>query len=240
VHRYLVLFARDPGREARAKGFRADGADLFAAFAAGWRQIACEVGARVVIAAPPEDLASWRSRLEGESDEVIWVSQNGGSFGRRVESVVRATAGLGGPAVIVGGDVPPAKAVLREAFEALGRGADAVLSPAADGGVSLLALPASDADLVAAIEPRQRGVAQGLRRRLSARGRSVAFVTPVADVDGRRSLRMLLRDVSFAPALRSLASRILRSQDLHAVAAAAVWRRALDNPCGLRAPPAAA
>jgi len=240
VHRYLVLFARDPGREARAKGFNAGGEDLFVAFAAGWRDVAREVGARVVIAAPPEDLASWRFRLAGESDEVLWISQNGGSFGRRVERVVRETAELDGPAVIVGGDVPPVKAVLREAFDALGRGADAVLSPATDGGVSLLALPPSDADLVASLAPRQRGVAQWLRRRLSARGRSVALVASVGDIDGRRSLRALARDASQSPALRSLASRILCSQNLEAVAAAAVWRRALDNPCGLRAPPAAA
>jgi glycosyltransferase A (GT-A) superfamily protein (DUF2064 family) len=178
--------------------------------------------------------------LAEEADEVLWMSQQGSSLGRRLEAVLRHTGKFGGRSVIVGGDVPPAIAVLREAFEALDGGADAVIAPAHDGGVSLLSLPAADADLVASFGPRQRGVAQRLRASLSARCRSVALVSAVGDVDGRRSLRSLLRHPWMDLGLRALAAGILRATILQAPCCIGLRRRGLANPCGLRAPPAAA
>src|ERR1700693_4162202 len=62
VDRFLVLFSRDPGREARAKGFGVSAEDLFTAFARGWEEAARRSRARLVIATPPEDLAAWRGR----------------------------------------------------------------------------------------------------------------------------------------------------------------------------------
>ena len=240
MHRYLVLFARDPGREARAKGFGASGEDLFATFAAGWRDAARRVRARVVVAAPPEDLAAWRGRLGSEASGIAWMPQRGRSFGERIENVMRCAAELPGQAVVVGGDVAPAASVLREAFDALDRGAEAVLAPARDGGVSLLALPARDSDLVSTLAPRQRHVARSLQRRLSARGRSVALIEPAPDVDGRRSLRSLLRDPSLAVALRALVFQALDRLILRSVVVNRVRLRDLANPWGLRAPPASA
>jgi glycosyltransferase A (GT-A) superfamily protein (DUF2064 family) len=240
VRRHLILFARDPGREARAKGFGARGEELFATFAAGWRQAAREVGAQVVIAAPPEDLPAWRARLGSKARDVLWISQSGPTLGQRVQSVVRVASDLPGRAVVVGGDVAPDAAVLRQAFDALDRGADAILAPADDGGVSLLAIPAADLDLLETLAPRQRGVAERLRRRLSARGRVVEVVAAASDVDGRHGLRCLSRDRRLASVLRSLALQILavRLSPLTAVPAAR-WR-ALNGPLGLRAPPSAA
>jgi glycosyltransferase A (GT-A) superfamily protein (DUF2064 family) len=241
VDRYLVLFARDPGREAREKGFGARGEDLFVTFAAGWREAARRIQARVVVAAPPEDLAAWRARLGQDASEILWIGQRGGCFGERLEDVARRAASLPGHAVLVGGDVAPTRRALEEAFAALEQGADAVLAPARDGGVSLLAVPSRDSDLLAALAPRQRDVAQTLRRRLAARGRSVALVAAAPDVDGRRGLRSLLLDSCFAAGLRSLALQILERLVIARKEAVAPPRpRTLANPWGLRAPPASA
>jgi glycosyltransferase A (GT-A) superfamily protein (DUF2064 family) len=238
VDRYLVLFARDPGREAREKGFGAPGEDLFATFAAGWREAARRVQARVVVAAPPEDLAAWRGRLGPDASEILWIGQRGRSFGERLEDVARCAASLPGHAVLVGGDVAPTRRALVEAFDALEQGADAVLAPARDGGVSLLAVPSRDSDLLATLAPRQRDVAETLRQRLAARGRCVALVAAAPDVDGRRGLRFLLRDCCFSAGLRSIVSRILETLAVAREESVAPPRpRILANPWGLRAPP---
>ena len=240
MQRHLILFARDPGREARAKGFGAAGEALFATFAAGWLQAAREVGAQVVIAAPPEDLPAWRARLGSNTRDVVWIPQSGSTLGQRVQSVLRRASELQGRAVVVGGDVAPDAGVLRQAFDALDRGADAILAPADDGGVSLLAIPAADLDLLETLAPRQRRVAERLRRRLSARGREVEIVAAASDVDGRRGLRFLSRDRRLASALRSLALQILAVRIRPFSADPAARWRALSGPLGLRAPPSAA
>ncbi len=236
--RSVVLFAREPGREAREKGLTGrEGEDLFASFALGWAQAAVAVGARLVVAAAPGEETAWRRRLA--SVEALFIRQRGRTFGARLEDSARQAAALGGPTVIVGGDVPPSETNLREAFDRLGQGADAVLAPAADGGVSLVALAAEDADLLREVAPRRRDVFTGLSARLARRGRRVAVVLAAGDVDGRRSLRSLMPFLP--PALRRAARRILSLSR---------WRlpgflpvRCLadrSGPPGLRAPPAAA
>lgn len=240
MQRYLVLFARDPGREARAKGFGATGEHLFATFAAGWRRAAREASARFVIAAPPEDLPAWRARLGGENRKVLWISQSGSTFGERVRGVLQRASELPGKAVVVGGDVAPNPGVLRQAFDALERGADVILAPAPDGGVSLLAVPAADSDLLATLAPRQRGVVGRLRRDLRERGRAVEIIAAAPDVDGRRSLRCLSRDHALEAGLRSLALRILNERTCLVSTIPLARTRALISPSGLRAPPAAA
>jgi glycosyltransferase A (GT-A) superfamily protein (DUF2064 family) len=240
VRRHLILFARDPAREARAKGFGAPGEELFATFAAGWRQAARDVGAQIVIATPPEDLPAWRARLGSTAGDVLWISQSGSTLGQRVQRVLRRASQLPGRAVVVGGDVAPNAGVLRQAFDALDRGADAILAPADDGGVSLLAIPAADLDLLETLAPRQRRVAERLRRRLSARGREVEIVAAASDIDGRRSLRCLSRDRRVASGLRALALQILAVRIRPIAAFPAARRRALSGPLGLRAPPSAA
>jgi glycosyltransferase A (GT-A) superfamily protein (DUF2064 family) len=238
VNRFLVLFSRDPGREARAKGFGPTAEDLFTAFARGWEEAARRCAARLVIATPPEDLAAWRVRLP--APEVLWMTQSGSSFGNRLEGAARRAASLSGRVVIAGGDVAPDAPALGEAFDALERGADAVLAPAADGGVSLLSIGVSDLDLLARLAPRQGDAMTWLEGQLRGRGRSVARVAAAPDVDGRRSLRAFVRGFVNGE-IRALARFVLRIRPtLPRRAIRRLRARGLDNPSGLRAPPALA
>jgi len=238
VARLLVLFARDPERQAREKGLRAPGAgQLFLQFARGWARTAEGAGARLAVATPPEDRPAWRRALAGTS-ELGWIDQRGDSLGARLEDVARRAAALCGRAVIVGGDVPPAPASLLEAFSRLESGADAAISPAPDGGVSLLALSSSDLDLLRGIRAKRRTVLRDLLRALSRRGRRVALLRPAADVDGRRSLRALLRRVAISAPLRELIRDVLRFRVAGAETVPPPPRpRALSSPSDDRAPP---
>ncbi len=234
MNRYLVLFAREPRREAREKGFGARGADLFAGFAAGWLAAARSCGARLILATPPEDRAAWR-RFLPHNEDVVWIPQRGVSFGERLAGVARRASALPGHAVLVGGDVAPSRSALGEAFVALERGADAVIAPAADGGISLVALRYADAKLLAALAPRQRCVALQLKRALAARGRRLVLVQCVPDVDGRRSLGSFFH--LLGTALRALARRLLDAR--LRFQPQSVFSPALLSlpPSGLRAPP---
>jgi glycosyltransferase A (GT-A) superfamily protein (DUF2064 family) len=205
--RFLVLFAREPSREAREKGLTSRaGSDLFAAFAAGWVKAARAAGARMILATPPEDLLAWRRALP-EGTDLAFFAQRGGSFGSRLEDAARRVSRFGGRALLVGGDVAPSAEALEGAFRALEQGAEAVLSPAPDGGVSLLALSCADLDLLRSVGPRQPDVFRVLDRRLRERGRRVAVVAEAPDVDGRSALRALAR----AAGLRTLASLVRRA-----------------------------
>src|SRR5215467_10419076 len=164
--RTLVLFAREPARQAREKGFRAsEGTPLFRELARGWRGAARLAGAKLLISSPPEDRAAW-ARALGPNSGFAWIPQRGDSLGARLEQAARDAQEVGGRAVIVGGDVLPAGAALVEAFESLESGADAAISPASDGGVSLLAIGPDDFDLLRGIRPRRRTVLRELLREL--------------------------------------------------------------------------
>jgi hypothetical protein len=108
--------------------------------------------------------------------------------------------------VVTGGDVIPSGEVLEAAFGALASGAGAVLAPSHDGGISLLSVP-GDADLLAPVTTRRRDVFRDLLRRLTERGREVAIIDRVTDVDGARSLRA----VPISGALREVASLLRRA-----------------------------
>lgn len=188
--RLLVIFARAPAAQAREKGLpRAAASDLFAAMAREWRRVAADSRARVAIAAPPEDRAEWRRAL-ADTPDLLWISQRGTSFGDRLERAAREARALVPHVVLTGGDVLPSDRALAAAFAALESGAAAVLAPAADGGVSLIALP-RDPDLLRSIGPRRRDLFRRLRRDLSARARRVAVVDVLPDLDGPRGLRPL-------------------------------------------------
>lgn len=244
MRRYLVLFARAPEREAREKGFAGrEAAELFAAFADGWREAARLAGARLVVATPPEDRAAWRGGFSADG-ETIWFTQRGRSFGERLEQTARRVAALGGQAIIVGGDVAPSSESLAAAFDSLERGTDAVLAPAEDGGVSLIGLRQEDLDLLGAISLRRREVFAALSRSLAQRGRSLGLVPLVRDVDRPRDLRSLLRARTWHGAeqvhLRCLARRALAIRFEISVRPAEPLSPGLISPSGLRAPPLAA
>jgi glycosyltransferase A (GT-A) superfamily protein (DUF2064 family) len=209
--RVLVLFAREPRREALDKGLPVvSGERLFAAFAKGWIDAANNCGARVVVATPACDRAGWRRALPGARFETI--EQRGSSLGCRLEDAARhalATSGSG-CVVLVGGDVAPSARSLAAAFELRERAADAVIAPARDGGVSLVSLTEEDLDLLGRFVPRGTDVFFRLARALSFRRRRTAVVAPAGDVDGRREVGRLLRMATFpVPELRALARAVL-------------------------------
>jgi len=244
VSRYLVLFAREPARQAREKGFAfRDAAALFAGFAAGWREAARLAGARLVVATPAEDRPAWRRvLLDDGSDEPLWIEQEGRSFGERLEHAARRVAGWGGRAILVGGDVAPSAECLIAAFESVEGGADGAISPAPDGGVSLLGLGAPDLDLLRTIAPRRRNVHALLAAALERRGRRIAVLGVAADVDGRRHLRSLLRERWLAPELASLAGRVLLDEAASPADPSIPWsvRSGFAASPSPRGPPAAA
>jgi len=236
--RLLLLFAREPRRQALEKGLAGRaGEQLFTAFARGWVDAARRAGARLAVAAPRADRAGWHRSLSGTG--IVFLEQRGSSFGRRLEDAARQAADLGGTAVIVGGDVAPSCEILAAAFGLLEAGADAVLAPSPDGGVSLVALPAEDLDLLRRIAPRRVDVFFRLSEDLRARGRRVRLVAAAPDVDGRRQLGRLLRTL---PAwLRETARQALsplRCQFREPHLLSLLPER--TRPSGLRAPPAAA
>lgn len=237
--RFVLLFSRAPCREAREKGLEGPAGELlFADFATGWMSAARRAGARVVLASEPADRPVWRRLFFGSN--LLLIEQRGGSFGERLENAARDAAGYGGTFVVVGGDVAPSAAILSEAFELLEEGADCVLAPSVDGGVSLLSLRAEDFGLLREIAPRRRDVFARLRDRLSGRGRRIAVVSSAADVDSRRQLRFLFR---------SLPGGLIRGTVRRALSSGPVRfepiRRSLQVRKGtistrFRAPPAAA
>ncbi len=238
MKRSLILFAREPSREARSKGLAAAGAaDLFASFAAGWLDAAERAGARLVVAAPAEDMTAWRRRLPRDRG-IVWIAQHGRSFGERLEESARCAAADGSPAVLVGGDVAPSVEAACRAFDALDRRADAVLAPAPDGGISLVALGPNDFDLLRTLAAGSAGVFRSLVDALAARGRAVELVGFAPDVDGRRDLRRLIRSGAIFLA-RSLARRALEiPESADGRPRPAPRSLLLAGPSGLRAPPA--
>jgi glycosyltransferase A (GT-A) superfamily protein (DUF2064 family) len=234
--RFVVLFAREPGNEARRKGFGGrEGADLFAAFAAGWVEAAAGAGAQLVVSAPPGDCGGWRRSLP----RIELLEQRGRTFGDRLEDSARQAALLGGIAVLVGGDVVPCPRTLREAFAAIEGGAVAALAPAPDGGVSLIALTEEDLELLGEIVPGRADVFARLVRGLRERGRRIGVVAAAIDVDGRRELRSLVRFLP--PAYRGVARRALSSERVSfAPTRSLSLLPQRTRPSGLRAPPTAA
>lgn len=237
MNRFLVLFAREPARQARDKGLGSPAAvELFRGFALAWRDAARLAGARLIIAAPQEDRPAWKSVFGGA--ESGWISQRGTSLGARLEDAARSAATLGGHAVLVGGDVAPSAVTLLEAFHAMEGQADAAISPAPDGGFSLVALAMEDFDLLRGVRERRRTVLRDLLRALSARHRRVKLLSPAADVDGRGSLRALLNR-SLLPALFvSLARQSLAlPRDFSTQTQPPPPRALLQGPSSLRGPP---
>lgn len=209
--RVLVLFARAPRREATDKGLAShSGERLFAAFARGWIDAAAHCGARVLVATPSGDRPAWQQALPGTRFE--FLEQRGDSLGSRLEDAARRASASGGHVVLVGGDVAPSGANLTAAFERREAGDDAVISPAGDGGVSIVSLREEDLGLLGRFVPRRSDVFSGLSRTLSARGRRIAVVAPAEDVDGRRELHRLLEtDALPSSDLEALARAALRA-----------------------------
>ncbi|MEO8349513.1 MAG: DUF2064 domain-containing protein, partial [Acidobacteriota bacterium] len=200
-------------------------------------EAAAGADAQLVVAAPAGDRAGFRRRLSGA--ELRFLEQRGHSFGERLEDSARQAALLGGLAVVVGGDVAPCPRSLREAFALLEEGADAVIAPAPDGGISLVALADEDIDLLRELIPRRSDVFTRLCERLRQRGRRIGVLSAAPDVDGRRALRSLVRVLP--PSLRRAARLVLSAPRFDLRSLRTIHRRdERIGPLGLRAPPAAA
>lgn len=239
--RVLVLFARAPRREARDKGLAgAAGERLFAAFAKGWIDAANRCGARVVVATAPDERPAWRRALPDAG--FVLLDQRGGTLGSRLEDAARRAAGNGGTVVLVGGDVAPCARRLEAAFDGRERGADAAVSPAPDGGVSLVSLRDEDLDLLGRFVPRRSDVFARLSKALASRRRRIALVATAGDVDGRRELGRLVRTgVSWPSGLRALARAVLDASRWPSHRPAAPPARFFDlAPPVSRGPPRAA
>ena len=239
--RVLVLFARAPRREAREKGLAsASGERLFAAFARGWIDAAAVCGARVLVATPPGDRPAWRQALPDA--RFAFLEQRGDSLGSRLEDAARRASAPGGCVVLVGGDVAPSAPNLTAAFEHREAGVDAVVSPAGDGGVSLVSLRDEDLGLLGQFAPRRADVFSRLSRSLARRGRRIAVVAPAHDVDGRRELGRLIRTTAFPSfELEALARAVLDEKRWDPAPIAPRFNRLLHvEPLASRGPPRAA
>jgi hypothetical protein len=117
-------------------------------------------------------------------------------------------------------------------------GADAAISPAPDGGFSLVALRREDLDLLRGVRERRRTVLRDLLRALSERRRVVRILSPAPDVDGRRGLRaMLARELLPAPFVPLARLTLLFSSEFSRPSEFALPRAALHGPSFLRGPP---
>jgi hypothetical protein len=159
MSRAIVIFGRAPEVEAAVKGLPARFAGLFHRTTAAWLRAATFCDATPVIACE----AHARARFDAILPDVdrLYIDQCGATFGERLASSAEAAFALGFDEVLITGiDVPVAR--VSDVFAALGR-ARAVVQPALDGGINLIALRAPERELLSAIQPRQRDVLQRCR-----------------------------------------------------------------------------
>ena len=119
------------------------------------------------------------ARFEAIAPEIarLYIAQRGATFGERLASTAEAAFAIGFDEVAISGiDVAPN---LGGVFEALAV-ADAVVQPADDGGINLIALRAPHRALLANIRPRQRD----LLARCRAYFASLLVLGSAPDVDG--------------------------------------------------------
>lgn len=142
---------------------------------------------QVVLAVAP-DHAGMNSR--------VWpahlprMPQGGGDLGARMVRVMRSLPP--GPACVIGGDIPgidPRR--IWEAFQALGK-SDAVFGPADDGGYWLVGTSARTRHAAGLLEGVRWSTENALSDSIcSLRGRSVALVSVLGDVDTAADLARL-------------------------------------------------
>ena len=203
MSRAIVIFARAPEVEAAVKGLPARFAGLFQRTTAAWLRAAAFCDATPVIACE----AHTRGRFDAILPNVprLYVVQRGATFGERLASSAEATFALGFDEVLITGiDVPVAHA--SEVFAALGR-SRAVVQPARDGGINLIALRAPERELLSSIQPRQRDVLQRCRAYFD----SLIVLEVSSDIDSVAVDRLPLAEVPFAvPLLRPRQSHTTR------------------------------
>ena len=129
---------------------------------------------------------------------VARLPQSGGDLGERLRATFRTLLARGfGRIVVIGSDsptLPPAH--LTTALEALGRGADAVLGPADDGGYCLVGAARELPGMFEAIPWGTERVLESTRAALDRCGARVVLLPTWYDVDLPRDLERLRRGLS--------------------------------------------
>jgi uncharacterized protein len=124
------------------------------------------------------------------------VEQGTGDLGERLERVLGRGLARAPVALVVGSDTPGFPApLLEEAFSALER-ADAVLTPAEDGGFTLLGLRRCPPGLLRGLPWSKPETLRATEARLRARGLGVLRTRPWFDVDGPADLARLRVELS--------------------------------------------
>jgi rSAM/selenodomain-associated transferase 1 len=140
---------------------------------------------RTVLAIDPDrDVAGSFSALPAG---LACVKQGKGDLGRRMQ---RLFAGLPGPTLIVGSDIPALRPNhIAEAFARLGR-ADAVFGRAPDGGYWLIGLKRTPKVLATFARVRWSGPHAFADTLANLKGKRVAFAATLTDVDTEKTLRL--------------------------------------------------
>ena len=121
-------------------------------------------------------------------------AQARGDLGARMLASCKRALATANAVVLIGNDCPVLRtADLRAAERALGEGADAVLSPAEDGGYALIGLRRVSPRLFSRIEWGGDSVLSETRRRLRALGWRWRELRVVWDVDRPQDYRRLAR-----------------------------------------------
>lgn len=161
-------------------------------------------GCRIEVSSP--------ERLDLDPD-IFQMRQRGRCFASRLRHAVEdARSRTTGPLLIVGSDVPGLSA--RHLAEALGRlrrrPDQVVLGPSPDGGFYLLATGGTLDEALAEVRWCRRDTLATLLRALRRRGREVALLAPLRDLDRSADLqRWLAREASALPGWEDLV-RLLR------------------------------
>ncbi|KPV39629.1 hypothetical protein AN478_10915 [Thiohalorhabdus denitrificans] len=118
--------------------------------------------------------------------------QHGRDLGERMRHTLEEALAGGGPAVLVGTDLPErGPESVAAAFRALAEGADAVLQPTEDGGYGLIGLARPLPELFRAIPWGTERVAAVSRERLRAAGAEWRELPATWDVDRPEDLARL-------------------------------------------------
>ena len=135
--RAVLLFARSPEAETRAKHLRPEAASIFRGIIDSWRRAALAANASLI--------------LPGH--------QRGNTFGERLAHCAETAFASGATTLLIAGIDSPAPDVktIERSFEDLETGrVRAVLGPASDGGLYLIGLASFEGVLLASMRPRQR------------------------------------------------------------------------------------
>ncbi|GAB4260256.1 MAG: TIGR04282 family arsenosugar biosynthesis glycosyltransferase [Deferrisomatales bacterium] len=137
--------------------------------------------------------------------------QGAGDLGERLARAFRSAFHRGGgPVAVVGTDCPLLEAAhLHELFDALAQGAEASVLPAEDGGYAALGLAAPCPAVFRDIPWSTASVLAHTLDVLEGEGRRVQVLPAVYDVDDRRDLERLTRDLAARPGRAPSTARTL-------------------------------